>query len=99
MSWWFRYTDTMNDDYKPNKVSKRNVEFMAALNRLRENNDFKIVLEKINALCHHGKDISGDNVSFSEYKCVREFNNSDHILDQVMDEDKNVYDYVKSMEE
>jgi len=45
------------------------------------------------------KDISGDNVSFSEYKCVREFNNSDHILDQVMDEDINVYDYVKSMEE
>ena len=44
------------------------------------------------------KDISGENESYKEYKCVREFNNSDHILDQVMDEDINVYDYVKSME-
>ena len=43
------------------------------------------------------KDISGDNDAFREYKCVRNFDNSDHILDQVMDEDINIYDYVKSM--
>ena len=41
------------------------------------------------------KDISGDNEEFREYKCVNEFNNSDHILDQVMDEDINIYKHVK----
>jgi hypothetical protein len=54
-----------------------------------ENNDF---------LNNMYKDISGENESLSEYKCAREFDNSDHILDQVMDEDINVHDYVKSMQ-
>ena len=43
------------------------------------------------------KDISGENEAFMEYKCVNEFNNSDHILDQVMDEDINISDYINSM--
>jgi hypothetical protein len=42
------------------------------------------------------KDISGDNEEYKEYKCVREFDNSDHMLDKVMDEDINVYDYIQS---
>jgi hypothetical protein len=52
------------------------------------NNEF---LSNINS------DISGDNEIYNEYKCVREFDNSDHMLDRVMDEDINVYNYVKSL--
>jgi hypothetical protein len=44
------------------------------------------------------KDISGENDSFREYKCIRNFDNSDHILDQVMDEDINMREHVKTLD-
>jgi hypothetical protein len=47
-------------------------------------------------LSNINNDISGENQKYNEYKCVREFDNSDHMLDRVMDEDINVYNYVKS---
>ena len=36
---------------------------------------------------------------YKEYKCIKEFNNSDHILDKFIDDEINIYDSVKSMDE